>query len=281
MGNSEKEAIKLTKKAYEIRKIIVETAQKTGGAHYGGAMSCVDILTCLYFKILRIDPKNPSWDERDRFILSAGHKNAALAPILAERGYFPKELLDTFNQLGSSLGIHPYTTTPGVELSTGSLGHGLSCGVGMALAAKLKKMDFRVFVLMGDGEVMEGTVWEAAMAASHYKLDNIIGIIDRNKLSMDGPTEEIMGLEPLAGKWKEFGWSVREIDGHNMREILDTFKAIPFVKGKPSMIIANTVKGKGISFIENKYEWHYGLLSSEEEKKAIEELDKVINSLEE
>lgn len=281
MSYSEKEVIELTKKAYEIRKIIVKTAKKAGGAHFGGALSSIDILTCLYFKILKIDPENPSWEERDRFILSAGHKNAGFAPVLAERGYFSKELLDGFNRIGSSLGIHPYATTPGVEISTGSLGHGLPCGVGMALGAKLKKMDFRVFVLMGDGEVMEGTVWEAGMATSHYELDNIVGIIDRNKLSMDGPTKKIMGLEPLAKKWEAFGWSVKEIDGHNIKEILDVFETVPFVRGKPSMIIADTVKGKGISFMENKYEWHYGSLSDEKEVQALEELDKVINSLEE
>ncbi|MBC7190181.1 transketolase [Candidatus Aerophobetes bacterium] len=266
----------LERKAKSIRRRIIEILAKAGGGHYGGSLSCVEILTCLYFDILNINPERPKWEERDRFILSKGHAAAAFVCVLAERGFFPSDLLDTFNKLDSPFGMHPdMNKIPGCDMSTGSLGHGLSVGVGMALAAKVDKKKFRVFVLLGDGECQEGSVWEGAMAAAHYKLDNLIAIVDRNRICMDGCTEEIMALGDLRKKWEAFGWKVREINGHNVEEILRALRSVPFEEGKPSVTIANTVKGKGVSFMENTHKWHYRAASEEETKRALGELEVV------
>jgi len=258
----------LTEIANENRRLIVKTAQDAGGGHFGGSLSEVEILTALYWGIMKIDPKNLTWPERDYFILSKGHGCAGFGPILAKRGFIPMEELKTFNQLGSCFGMHTTTKMAGVDHPTGSLGHGLSVGQGLALSLKLDKKPNRVFVLQGDGEIQEGTVWEAAMSAAKFKSDNLISIIDRNMTSMDGPTEKIMPLEPLAEKWESFGWAVKTIDGHDMKSLLDTLNQIPFQKGKPSCIIAKTVKGKGISFMEDTYEWHYGYMDDEQYAKA-------------
>jgi len=265
----------IKKIAEENRKLIVKVAQESGGGHFGGSLSEVEILTVLYWGIMKIDPKNPNWPERDYFILSKGHGCAGFGPILAKRGFIPLEELKTFNKLGSIFGMHTSLKMKGVEHPTGSLGHGLSVAQGIALGLKLDRKLNRVFVLEGDGELDEGTVWEVAMSAVKFKLDNLINIIDRNKVSMDGPTKEVMPLEPLAKKWESFGWVVKEVDGHNIKSLLDVFSQIPFQKGKPSVIIANTIKGKGISFMEGKYQWHYGSMNKEQYKLAKEELANV------
>jgi transketolase len=248
----------------EAREAIVNALVCAGCGHPGGAFSCVDVLIALFFNVLKIDPSNPKWDERDRFILSKGHSSVALYSVMHLRGFFGREVLLTFRQDESSLGGHPdMHKVPGIEMSTGSLGHGLSVGIGLALAARIDKKKYRTFVLLGDGETQEGSVWEAAMSASHYELDNLIAIVDRNMLQIDGSTEDVMSLEPYKKKWEAFGWKVKEIDGHDMAEILNTLEKVPFKKNKPSLIIANTVKGKGISFMENNPEWHGKALKGE------------------
>lgn len=272
MKVTEAQAEELTKKAKELRALIVKTTQESGGGHFGGSLSEVEILTVLYWAVLKIDPKNPKWSERDYFILSKGHGCAGFGPILAERGFMDKELLSTFNKLGSCFGMHTTLKMTGVEHPTGSLGHGLSVGLGIALAMKLDSKENRVFVLQGDGEINEGQPWEAAMAAKKWKLDNFISIIDRNGLSMDGPTEEIMPTEPLEEKWRSFGWAVRTVDGHDVRSLLEVFNEIPFEEDKPSVVIAKTVKGKGISFMEDRYNYHYAVMSPEQFEQAKREV---------
>jgi transketolase len=249
----------LEQKAKEARKWLMETLITAGAGHPGGALSSLDVMTALYFEILKIDPKNPQWEERDRFILSKGHSSIGLYTVLYLRGFIDKETLLTFRQNGSILSGHPdMRKVPGVEMSTGSLGHGLSVGVGMALAAKLDKKNHRVFVIVGDGESQEGSIWEAIMSAAHYKLDNLTVIIDRNRIQIDGFTENVMSLEPYPDKWKAFRWEVKEINGHRMDEIVSALKNVPFATGKPSVIIAKTTKGKGVSFMENTNAWHGG-----------------------
>jgi len=245
--------------AAQARERMVESLVCAGCGHPGGAFSSVDVMTALFFEILRIDPARPRWDERDRFILSKGHSSLGLYAVMSLRGFFPREVLRTFRGDGSVLSGHPdMRKVPGVEMSTGSLGHGLSVGVGMALAAKMDRKNHRVFVLMGDGETQEGSIWEAAMSAGHYRLDNLVGIVDRNRLQIDGATEDIMALEPYRDKWEAFGWRVKEIDGHKMGEIVATLEDVPFHTQKPSLLISHTTKGKGISFMENNPEWHGG-----------------------
>lgn len=249
---------KLERRANLLRQRIMITLKEAGSGHVGGSLSVVELLTALYFGgILRVDPENPHWEDRDRFVLSKGHASAALCPALAEAGFFPVELLNSFNKLDSPFAMHPNMhEIPGVDMSTGALGHGLSVGVGMALAARLQAKDYRVFVMMGDGEICEGSVWEAGMSAGHFHLENLIAMIDRNGLSIDGPYQEVMNSEPLADKWLAFGWAVREIDGHSMGEVMDALGSVPFAPGKPSMIIARTTKGKGLSLAENQRLWH-------------------------
>lgn len=262
----------LENKAKEIRRSIVEMIYNSGTGHIGGSLSSTDILVTLYYKILRIDPRNPEWSERDRFILSKGHSVEGYYSILADLGFISKEELKTYCKFNSRLTGHPTVKIPGVEANTGSLGHGLSLGVGMALAGKMDKKNYKVYVLMGDGEQAEGSIWEAGMCAHHYKLDNLIGIIDRNKLQIGGPTEYVMSLEDLSAKWSSFGWEVVEVDGHNIRQLIEVFESIPIKHNKPTLIIAHTIKGKGISFIENKPEWHHRVPTLEEYTKMIQEL---------
>lgn len=234
----------------------------------------VEIITALYFNILRINPQNPKWEERDRFILSKGHGCAALYAALAEKGFFPTKLLNTFCKTGSILLGHPEVDkVPGIEVSTGSLGHGLSIAVGISLAAKYDNKAYRVFVLLGDGECQEGSVWEAVMAASHFKLDNLIAIVDNNGLQAIGAIDEIISLEPLSKKWESFGWTLKEVDGHNLKQLLETLANIPFKKDRPNVVIANTIKGKDISFMENKVFWHTRTLNKEEQLQAIRDLE--------
>ncbi len=239
--------------AKKIRMHSIKMIYDAGSGHPGGSLSCADIVTALYFHILKHDPKKPDWADRDRFVLSKGHAAPALYAVLAEAGYFQVEELCTLRKMGSRLQGHPCMgKTPGVEMSTGSLGHGLAAGNGMALAAKLDRKLHRIYVLCGDGEMDVGETWEAAMLASHYKLDNVTAYIDRNKLQLDGPTEKIMSLEPLADKWKAFGWHVIEINGHNMKEIIHATNEAKGVKGRPTIIICHTIKGKGVSYMEGE-----------------------------
>lgn len=262
-------------KAAQIRRDIVDIVYRSSAGHIGGSLSETDILVALYYKVMNIDPKNPNWPERDRFILSKGHSIDAYYCVLADRGFFDKEELLTYSQFGSKFIGHPNRQIPGVEMNTGALGHGLSIGVGMALAAKMNKKDYRVFVLMGDGELAEGSVWEAAMAASNYKLDNLVGIVDRNGLQISGKTEDVMAIEPLEDKWRSFGWSVTVVDGHDI-SLLCTALSEGKVDSKPTLIIAETIKGKGISFMENDPKWHHGVMSQDEYRKACEELDRML-----
>jgi len=262
----------LNEKARIFRREILKMTTSVGSGHPSSALSAIDIITALYFHHMRHNPKDPGWEDRDRFVLSKGHGCPALYAVLAEAGYFPKAELTTHRKLGSILQGHPDMKTPGVEFPTGSLGLGLSAGCGMALAGKLDKKDYHVYVMLGDGELDEGNVWEAAMSAAHYELDNLTAIIDRNKFQVDGPTEEIMAVDPLPDKWMAFGWNEMEIDGHDMREILESLKQAKKMKGKPTAIIAYTVKGKGVSFIEGNNRYHGKALSKEELSLALQEL---------
>ena len=258
----------------KIRKEILEMHFLSQSSHIGSALSCVDILTVLYFKIMKTYPEKSQAENRDRFILSKGHAVSALYATLALRGFFSQNILKTYCQNGSKLPGHATrNSVPGIEVSTGSLGHGLCIGCGMALAAKLDKKNHRIFVLMSDGECDEGSVWEAAMFASHHKLDNLIVIVDYNKLQALGKTNEVVNLEPLKDKWISFGWSVKETNGHNYSEIEKSLSSLPFEKGKPSIIIAHTIKGKGVSFMENRLEWHYKAPTKEECETAINEFN--------
>ena len=259
----------LRRQARVIRQRVMTTLLAAGSGHVGGSLSSVDVLTALYFHAMRVDPGKPRWPDRDRFVLSKGHASAALCPVLAEMGFFPRELLDTFNQLDSPFSMHPdMLKIPGADMSTGSLGHGLPIALGMALAARLQKKEYRTYVLMGDGELAEGSVWEAAMAAAHFKADNLLGFVDRNQLQVDSFTNSVMEIEPLADKWRAFGWSVREIDGHDMAAVVDAIAAFPFEPGKPSVIIANTTKGKGLPFAENRVDFHYHEVDEEMVREA-------------
>lgn len=260
--------------AKEIRKRIIKLHAKSGSSHIGSSLSIVDILTILYFKILSLNPKNPEDKNRDRFILSKGHACSALYATLALRGFFPKKILESYAINGGKLLGHVTRgLVPGVEASTGSLGHGLSIGAGMAIAGKYDRNNYRVFVLLSDGECDEGSVWESAMFASHHKLDNLIAIIDYNKLQAFGWVKEVNNLEPFAEKWKSFGWAVREIDGHNFTQIKKILDKVPLSKYKPSCIIAHTIKGKGISFMENQLAWHYKSPNKKQLEDAFKELD--------
>jgi len=265
--------IDLKEKAKELRKIILKTICKGGGGHISASLSIVEILAVLYYEIMNIDPQNPKDPQRDRFILSKGHAGVTLYAILADKGFFDKKHLDTFGRRGTILGGHPdMYHVPGVEASTGALGHGFPFGTGMALAAKMDKKDYRVFVLVGDGECQEGSVWEAALFAPQHKLDNLVVVVDHNKYQALDRLDKIVSLDPLVDKWKAFGWAVKEVDGHDIPKLRDTFKGTPFIKGKPSLIIANTTKGKGVSFMENVPIWHYRLPNAEETKIVCNEL---------
>ena len=259
--------------AAELRKKIFRMALRAGGGHIAPAFSTVEVLTALYFKILKIDAKKPLDDSRDRFILSKGHGCAALYAVLAQAGFIEEKLLDSFCREGGLLGGHPdIQMVPGIEATTGALGHGIVFAAGIALAGKIDEKNYRVFTLVGDGECQEGSVWETAMFASHHRLDNLIAIVDYNKLQALGPISDIMGLEPLKEKWEAFGWAVREVDGHDLKEIVNVLSAVPFEKDKPNLLIAHTVKGKGISFMENVPIWHYRLPEEEQLAAAFKEL---------
>lgn len=266
-------------KAAQIRMDLLTIIHRAKAGHTGGSLSNTDILTALYYDIMNIDPRNPRWEERDRFIASKGHSVESLWCVLADLGFFPKEELTTYSQFGTRLIGHPNNKVPGIEMNTGALGHGLPISVGMALAAKRDGRSYRVFCLMGDGEQAEGSNWEAAMAGAHYKLDNLVGIIDRNRLQISGSTEDVMGLEPLEDKWTAFGWNVISIDGNDMEALVQAFRAVPEVTGKPTLIMANTVKGKGVSFAENVPAWHHHVPDDEQLERALTELKASIAEL--
>ncbi len=276
MAVSEQEIKNLEKIAKNTRKDIVNVTQWAGGAHIGGGLSMVEILVLLYYKYMDIDPANPDKPDRDRFILSKGHGGIGYAPLLARKGYFDFDLLKTFNQFKSPFGMHlDAKKVKGVDVSTGSLGHGLPMAVGLALGARLRKESWKIYCLLGDGECNEGTVWEAAMSASHFKLTNMITIVDRNRLMMDGRTEEVMGLEPFADKWKAFGFIVKDVDGHSFNELT---KAIDFAHNQdeaPVVIIANTKKGRGVDYMEDDVRWHYGSINSTLAQQARESIDRM------
>jgi transketolase len=271
--------LELKKKAVEIRKDVLNMLTLAGSGHTGGSLSIVEILLALYYYKLKHDPKHPGWKERDRFLLSKGHGCPALYAVLASRGYFPREELWTLRKVGSRLQGHPQLGLPGIEISSGSLGQGLSIANGIALASRLDKIDIKVYCLMGDGETNEGQIWEAAMTAAHYKLDNVCGIIDFNKLQIDGFCCEVKDMAPYANKWINFGWNAIEVDGHDLEKLMDAFDKANSLKGKPTVIIAHTVKGKGVSFIENKVEWHGIAPKKEECERAVQELDEALNKL--
>ena len=259
----------LQAKARQLRCDMVDVTVWAGGAHIGGALSMADVLTALYYHYLNVKPAEPGWPERDRFVLSKGHGGVGLAAVLADKGYYSKDLLMEFNHFKSPFGMHlDGNKVPGVDASTGSLGHGLSMALGMALGARFQKQSWRTYCLLGDGECNEGSVWEAAMAAHHYKVDTLMAFVDRNKMMIDGRTEDIMSLEPLGEKWKAFGWEVREIDGHDYAQIGAAIEGAQATKGAPTMIICNTVKGKGVDFMEDQVKWHYGSIDSELAAKA-------------
>ena len=270
---NEKELNQLYSKSMELRKTTLKMIVKANSGHIAPSFSMAEIITTLYYKILNVDPKNPDWLDRDRMVLSKGHACPILYATLADRGFFPEEWLWTLRRPGSNLQGHPdMKKLPGIDMTTGSLGNGLSAGVGMALAAKSDKRDYYTYVVLGDGELQEGLVWEGAMSAAHYQLDNLIAIIDQNGLQSGGKVESIMNLTPLDEKWKSFGWHVQEVNGHNIEKLIEAVENAWETKGRPSLIIACTTKGKGVSFMENDYMWHARVPSAEEEKKALKEL---------
>jgi len=272
-GNKSLSVQEMEAMARRLRRHIISMTGEAGSGHPGGSLSAVEIVTSLYFNVLRHNPENPQWPDRDRFILSKGHAAPLLYATLAESGYFPLEELPTLRKLGSCLQGHcDSNATVGVEMTAGSLGQGLSFAVGVALAGRLNSQDYRVYVLLGDGECDEGQVWEAAMAAAHHKLDNLVAIVDNNGLQIDGWNRDVMSLDPFGEKWRAFGWNVIELDGHNITRLLDAFDRAKSVKGKPTVVIAHTVKGKGVSFMENNVDFHGKAPNAEQVELALKEL---------
>jgi transketolase len=265
----------LRNKANEIRKHSLMITHRAQSGHPGGSLSEADILAALYFYRLNIDPKKPNWKDRDRFILSKGHASPGFYAALAMRGFFPVKELETFRKINSRLQGHPELSLPGVDFAGGSLGQGICFANGIALAGKLDKKNYKVYVLIGDGEAQEGSVWEAAMAAAHHKLDNLIVILDKNQVQETGKTKDVMNIDPAPDKWKAFNFLVYEIDGHNMEQIVQALEKADKVKGKPVMIVANTIKGKGVSFMELNHKFHGKAPNDEQFKKAMEELDQL------
>ena len=268
----------LTKKSYELRRDIIEMIYNSKAGHVGGDLSVIDILTVLYYKVLNTSPDSRKDPDRDRFIMSKGHCTDALYAVLGDRGYFDKqEAIKTFSAFNSRFIGHPNTDVPGIEMNSGSLGHGIALGVGMALAAKLDGRSYRTYVVLGDGEMAEGSNYEAMMAASHYKLDNLCATVDLNGLQISGLTKEVLSSDDLGEKFRAFGWNVIDVqDGNSCPELLDGYKLAAEFKGRPSVVIAHTVKGKGVSFMENKKGWHHGVLTEEQYTQAVKELEEVL-----
>ena len=272
--------LELKRIANDVRRGIIDSVYAAGCGHPGGSLSIADILTYLYYEEMNVDPKDPKAQNRDRFVLSKGHTAPALYAVLAQKGYFPKEELTTLRQIDSHLQGHPdMKGTPGVDMTTGSLGLGISAACGMALSGKVYNAPYRVYAVLGDGETEEGQVWEAAMFAAHYKLDNLCALLDLNKLQIDGPIAEVMNPMPHDEKFRAFGWHVIVVDAHNFNELEAAYAEAKTVKGKPTMIIANSVKGKGVSYMENKCEWHGQAPKEDQYKIAVEELAKIGESL--
>jgi len=269
----------LQSKSINYRKKILKYIKKANAGHTGGSLSCTDILNVLYNKVLNVSPANFSSADRDRYIQSKGHCVEALFVVLADKGFFPEEDLNTLCQYKSHYIGHPTKKVNGVEQNTGALGHGLPIAVGTAIAGKLDKRDYKVYTLLGDGELPEGSNWEAALSAAHYKLDNLCAIVDKNSLQITAPTADVMSTDPLDKKWEAFGWAVKEVNGNDVAELLAAFKSLPFEKGKPSVIIANTIKGKGVSYMENQLKWHHGVPSNEQYELAQKELDESLLTL--
>lgn len=262
----------LIEKSYKLRRKIVEVCYRSQAGHVGGSLSAIDILNVLYNHEMNINPQEPMMEGRDRFILSKGHVAEALFVTLADRGYFNEEELDTFSCYRSNFIGHPNNKIAGIEMNTGALGHGLSLGVGMAMGARMNQSDAYTYVLMGDGEQAEGSIWEAAMAASHYQLDHLIAILDRNGLQISGTTEEVMSLQDIKAKWESFGFHVIEFDGNDYTQLLTAFQEAKEISGCPVLLLANTVKGKGVSFMEHQIAWHHGELTEGQYHQAIKEL---------
>lgn len=267
------DSAELARKSIAYRKTILTIIKQANAGHTGGSLSCVDILNVLYNQVMNVSPQTISSPDRDRYVHSKGHSVEALYTVLADCGFFPRGELDTLEKAGSHFVGHPTRKVPGIEQNTGALGHGLPVAVGMALAAKLDGRSYRVFTIMGDGELTEGSVWEAAMSASHYKLDNLVAIVDRNTLQITGRTEDVMRLDPLAQRFTVFGFAVREVDGNDVAALSQLFSQVPFEPGKPNLILAHTVKGKGISFIEDTAKWHHHVPTDQEYATAIGELE--------
>jgi transketolase len=266
----------LTERARSIRREVVRLISIAKVGHYASAFSCTEILAVLYYGVMRLRAGEPDWPDRDRFMFGKGHAAVAQYPILAEYGFIPEDVLNGYTRLGNPLGDHPdMTRVPGVDFSSGSIGHALSAGLGMVLAGRLEGRDFHSFVLMGDGEQNEGQVWEAAMSAAHHRAGRLIGIVDRNKYCLDGEVDEVMGIEPLGDKWRAFGWEVHEVDGHDVRALLDVFTTLVRREDpdQPAVVIAHTVKGKGVPFMESEIGWHLGFLSPEDEERALAYID--------
>jgi len=264
MPISDQEMEMLNEKAMQLRMDIVDVTFWAGGAHIGGALSMVEILVILYYKFLNIDPARPDWEDRDRFVLSKGHAGVGYAPLLSRKGYFEFDTLRDFNNFKSPFGMHlDALKVTGVDLSTGSLGHGLPMAGGLALGARFQKKAWTTYCVLGDGECNEGSIWEAAMAASHYRLTNLVTIVDRNKYCVDGNTEAVMGIEPFCDKWRAFGFDVQEVDGHDFRGLERAIEIARAAEQKPVAVIAHTIKGKGVDFMEDDVKWHYGGLDSD------------------
>ena len=270
----------LTIRSIQYRKKILKYILGAKAGHTGGSLSSTDILNVLYNEVLHVSPENFKSPDRDRYVQSKGHCVEALYVVLADKGFFPEEDLNTLCKYKSHYIGHPTRKINGVEQNTGALGHGLPICVGMAIAGKKDKKDYRVFTLMGDGELPEGSNWEAALSAAHYKLDNLCAIIDKNGMQITAPTADVMNTDPLDAKWKAFGWAVREVDGNDVAALKEAFAALPFEKGKPSVIIAKTVKGKGVSFMENQLKWHHGVPTAAQYEQAQEEVDEAMRKVE-
>ncbi len=262
----------LAQKSAQYRRNILKYIVGANAGHTGGSLSCIDILNVLYNNVLNVSPETAKSPTRDRYIQSKGHTVEALYVVLADQGFFPESDLETLCQYKSHYIGHPTKKVAGVEQNTGSLGHGLPLSVGMAISAKLDELPFRVFTLMGDGELPEGSNWEAALLAAHYKLDNLCAIVDKNTLQISGSTADVCSTDPLDKKFEAFGWAVRQVDGHDFQALTEAFDALPFEPGKPSLLIANTVKGKGVSYMENQLKWHHGVPNKEQYEQALAEL---------
>lgn len=274
------ETKELVLKSEKNRKRLVGIIHKAKAGHIGGDLSCLNMLTALYFEVMKVNPEEPTDVLRDRFVLSKGHCVEALYVTLEARGFMPEGMLDTLGQFGSVLSGHPTIEVPGIEVNTGALGHGLSLGVGMALAAKMDNKSYKTYVLMGDGEQGEGSIYEAAMAARQYKLDNLVAIIDRNHLQISGNTEDVMGIDDIRQRWEAFGWDVHDVNGDDMDDIVRVFREIDYAARRPHLLVSHTTKGKGVSFMEGVAKWHHGVPDEEQYAQAMREITERINNLE-